>query len=264
MFPPTLSSDEREILRGGFGGIGWIYTLILAAGLAATIVLTPLALFFWLRSSRFVLTDRRLVVKPRIGKVRELSIEQMQGAKVTIGTASDSVFVDGPVTLRIRYQREYEKLWGALLVVCNWPMPQPGSLSGPGYELAAHTMRSSSEIAHQGGASVISGGQLAFLPFNSGRRKGGIGKTALLAVVGMRETKVRAEFPIYALVDALLARGGDFAAHVAALAEFLGGFVCLLAQTQRQPCRYGLMVAVRDERLEINMDEKTALMIAER
>ena len=100
MFPPNLSSDEREILRGGFGGIAWIYTFIVAVGLAATVVLIPLALWFWLRSSRFVLTDQRLVVKPRIGKLRELTLEQLKDAKITIGTPTNSVFVDGPVTLR--------------------------------------------------------------------------------------------------------------------------------------------------------------------
>jgi len=146
--------------------------------------------------------------------------------------------------------------------VCNWPMPQPSSPRGLGYELAGRTIRRSSAIT-QAGVSVISGGQLAFLPLNSGLSKGGIGKTAVLAAVGMREVKVRAEFPIFALVDALFARGGDFAAHVAALAEFLGGFVWPLAQTQRQPWRHGLIVAVRDERLEIQMDEKAALMLVE-
>ena len=74
MFPPQLSSDEREILRGRFGGVGWIYTFIVAAGLAPTVVLMPLALYFWLRSSRFVLTDRRLVVKPCIGKPKEVAL----------------------------------------------------------------------------------------------------------------------------------------------------------------------------------------------
>jgi hypothetical protein len=266
MFPPTLSTDETEILRGGFGGVTWIYTFILAVGFASTMVLsplTPLALFFWLRSSRFVLTDRRLVVKPRIGKVREFSIEQLQGAKVTIGSASDSVFVDGPVKLRIRYQRGYEKLWGALLVMCNWPLPEPAPLQGPGYELAERAILRSSVIT-QAGASVINGGQLTFLPLNSGLRKGGIGKTAMLAAVGMREVKVRAEFPVFALVDALFVRGGDFDAHVAALAEFLGGFVWSIAQTQRQTSKLGLIVAVRDARLEIYMDDKSAQILAER
>jgi hypothetical protein len=263
MFPPQLSSDEREILRGRFGGVGWIYTFIVAAGLAPTVVLMPLALYFWLRSSRFVLTDRRLVVKPCIGKPKEVAIEQLKGAKITIGTATDSVFVNGPVTLRIRYQRDYEKVWGALLVMCHWPMPQSSPLRGPGCELSTHTLRRSSEIS-QAGMSVISGGKLIFIPLNSGLRKGGIAKTAVLAAVGLRETKVRAEFPISALVDALLARGGDFAGHVAALAESLGGLVWSLPQTQRQPSKHGLMVTVGDEGLEIHTDEKSALIIAGR
>jgi hypothetical protein len=263
MFPPQLSSDEREILRGGFGGVGWIYTFIVAVGLAATVVLIPLGLYFWLRSSRFVLTDRRLVVKPRLGKAREVTIEQLQGAKVTIGSATDSVFVDGSVPFRLRYQREYEKLWGALLVVCHFPLPQASPLSGPGFELGTHTLRRSSEIT-QAGMSVIAGGQLAFIPINSGLRKGGIGKTAVLAAVGMRETKVRAEFPVSALVQVLLARGGDFAGHVAALAQSLGGLVWSLPLAQRQPSKNGLMVTVGDEQLEIYTDEKSARMIAER
>jgi hypothetical protein len=261
MFPPKLSSDEREILRGRFGGVAWIYTFMVAVGLAATVVLMPLALFFWLRSSRFVLTDRRLVVKPCIGKPQEVMIEQLKGVKITIGTATDSVFVDGPVTLRIRYQREYEKVWGALLVMCHWPMPQSSPLRGPGCDLSAHTLRRSSEIS-QAGMSVISGGQLAFIPLNSGLRKGGIAKRAVLASVGMRETSVRAEFPVSALVNALLARGGDFAGNVAALAESLGGLVWSLPQTQRQPSRHGLMVTVGAERLELHTDEKSALIIA--
>jgi hypothetical protein len=264
MFPPQLSSDEREILRGGFGGVAaWIYTFVVAVGLAATVVLMPLALYFWLRSSRFVLTDRRLVVKPRIGKPREMAIEQLKGAKISIGTASNSVFVDGPVTLRIRYQREYEKLWGALLVMCNWPMPPASPLRGAGCELGTHTLRRSSQIT-QAGISVVSGGQLAFIPINSGLRAGGIGKTAVLAAIGMSETKVRAEFPVTALVEALVARGGDFAGNVAALAQSLGGLVWWLPQTQRQPSKHGLMVAAGDERLEIHMDEKSALMLAGR
>jgi hypothetical protein len=261
MFPPQLSSDEREILRGGFGGVTWIYTLILAVGLAPTVVLMPLALYFWLRSSRFVLTDRRLVVKPRIGKPREVAIEQLNGAKITIGSATDSVFVDGPVTLRIRCQRGYEKLWGALLVMCHWPMPQTSPLRGPGCELSARTWRRSSQVL-QAGTSVISGEQLIFIPLNSGVRKGGIAKTAALAAVGMRQTKIRAEFPVSALIDVLLARGGDFTGHLAALAESLGGLVWWLPQTHRQPIAQGLMVTAGDDCLEIHMDEQSALVLA--
>jgi len=263
MFPPKLSSDEREILRGRFGGVAWIYTFILAVGLAPTVVLMPLALYFWLRSSRFVLTDRRLVVKPCIGKPREVAIEQLKGAKITIGAATDSVFVDGPVTLRIRYQRDYEKVWGALLVMCHWPLPQWSPPRGPGYELSAHSLRRGSEIS-QAGMSVISGGQLIFIPLNSGLRKGGLAKTAMLAAVGLRQTKVRAVFPVSALIDALHARGGDFAGHVAGLAESLGGLVWSLPQTQRRPSKSGLLVTVGDECLEIHTDEASALMIAGR
>ena len=142
-------------------------------------------------------------------------------------------------------------------------MPQATPLRGPGRELLAHTLRKSSEIS-QAGASVISGGQLAFLPINSGIRTGGIAKTAVLAAVGVHQTKVRAEFPVSALVDALLARGGDFAGHVAMLAEFLGGLVWSLPATQRQPSKHGLMVTAGDERLEIHTDEKSALIIAGR
>jgi hypothetical protein len=79
----------------------------------------------------------------------------------------------------------------------------------------------------------------------------------------MREVKVRAVYPILALVDVLFARGGDFDAHVAALAEFLGGFVWPLAQAQRQPWKHGLIVTASGERLEIHMDEKEALMIGQ-
>jgi hypothetical protein len=263
MFPPELSSDEREILRGGFGGVNaWVYTLVVAAGLAATIVLTPLALYFWLCSSRFVLTDRRLVIKPRVGKLQEVPIEALKGARITIGTATNSVFVDGPVKMRLRYQRDYEKLWGALLVMCNWPLPQPSPLRGRGCELATHTYRSSNRIHQQAGMSVVSGAQLAFLPLNSGLARGGIGKTAILAAMGMRETKVRAEFPVAALIGVLNARGGDFAGNIAALAESLGGLVWPLPQTQRQLSKNGVTVTAGDERLEIYTDEKTALVIA--
>ena len=185
MFPPSLNPDERQILRGGFGGVAWIYTGVVAVGLAATIVLTPLALWFWLRSSRFVLTDRRLVVKPRIGKARELTMEQLQGAKVTIGTATGSIFIDGPAKVRLRYQRNPEHAWGALLLMCQWPMPQPGPLRGAQCALCVTTTRRGGQV-QQAGAGAICGDQVAFLPFTSGLRSGDIGKTAALAAVGVR------------------------------------------------------------------------------
>jgi hypothetical protein len=264
MFPPTLVSDEREILRGGFGGMaGWIYTGVVAAGLAVTVVLMPIAAWFWLRSSRFVLTDRRLVLKPTIGKAREIALEELRGTKVTVGTATESVYLDGPVKVRLRYQRDYEKVWGALLVMCQWPMPAPGAMRGPGAELCRHTKRESEQIS-QVGISVISGNQLAFIPLNSGMRKGGFGKKVALAAVGIREVTQRAWFPHYALVDALVARGGDFTGNVAALAESLGGLVWSLSDTQRKLSKRGLIVMVFDEQLEIYAEEDEARMIVGR
>jgi len=109
---------------------------------------------------------------------------------------------------------------------------------------------------------VISGEQLVFIPINSGLRKRDLTKTAVLAAVGVRQTKTRAEFPVAALIEVLIARGGDFAGHAAALAESLGGLVWSLPQTQRQPSKLGLMVTFGDEHLEIYMDQQSALIIA--
>ena len=73
---------------------------------------------------------------------------------------------------------------------------------------------------------------------------------------------MRAWFPVFELVGALTARGGDVGGNVAALAQALGGLVWPLSRTQRQPSKHGLMVSVGDERLELHMDEQTARAIA--
>jgi hypothetical protein len=264
MFPPQLIANEREILRGGFGGVlGLVYTFVIAVGLAPTIILTPLALWFFLRSSRFVLTDRRLVVKPRFGKISEFTVEQLQGAKVTAGSATESVSLDGPVKVRLRYQRNFEQVWGALLVMCNWRPPQAGPLRGPGCELCAHTMRESDQVS-QPGISVLSGNQLAFIPLNVGMRKGGMGKKVALAAVGVREVTTRAWYPHYALVNVLVERGGDFAGNVAALASSLGGLVWSLSDTHRKISKRGVMLMQFDERLEVHADDAEATMLAAR
>lgn len=264
MFPPELNSNERAILRGGFGGVqSWVYTFIIAVGLAPTIVLMPLALWFFLRSSRFVLTDQRLVVKPTIGKVREFTLAELQGAEVSVGTATESVYLDGPVEVRLRYQRNHEQVWGAMLVMCNWRPPQAGPLRGPGCELCTHTMRESDAVS-QAGISVLSGNQLAFIPLNVGIRKGGMGKKVALAAVGVRQVTTRAWYPHYALVNVLAARGGDFAGNVAALALSLGGLVWSLPDTHRKLSKRGVMLMQFDERLEVHVDETQATLLAER
>lgn len=264
MFPPQLISSEREILRGGFGGVqAWVYTFIVLLFLGPTVILSPFALWFWIRSSRFVLTDRRLVVKPRFRKVREFSIKELQGAKVSIGTATESVYLDGPLKLRLRYQRNHEQVWGAFLVMCQWQPPQSAPLRGPGCELCTHTMRESDEVS-QAGISVLSGNQLAFIPLNVGIRKGGLGKKVALAAVGVREVTTRAWYPHYALVSVLVARGGDFAGNVAGLASSLGGLVWSLPDTHRKLSKRGVMLMQFDERLEVYADGADATMLAER
>ena len=262
-FPPDIDAGECEIMRGRFGSKGWIYTGIVAVGFAATLVLIPLALWFWLRSSRFVLTDRRLMVKPTIGKLRVIPTEQLYGAKVTYGSATDTVAVDGPVKLRLRYQRASEEVWGAFLAMSVWQMPAPSPLRGTGCELCAQTKHESDEVS-QGGVTVISGTQLAFIPLNSGLRKGGLGKKAALAAVGVREVTNRAWFPHHALVNSLVLRGGDFSGNVAALAETLGGLVWSLPNTKRRLSKRGIVVSVFDEELQIYTDQDSAKAIAGR
>jgi hypothetical protein len=264
MFPPVLDSNETEILRGGFGGTpAWVFTLFFGSIFVMTVLLAPLALWFWMRSSRFVLTDRRLVVKAPLRKPREYALSELQGAKVTIGDVSESIYLDGQVKVRLRWQRDFEKAWGAFLVMCQWPMPAASPLRGPGCEWYGHTARESDQVS-QVGISVISGNQLAYIPLNSGMAKGGLGKRAALAAVGIRQVTTRAWFPHVALVKALEARGGDFAENVAALATALGGLVWSLPKTQRKLSKHGVFAMVFDERLEIYADEQTANVILNR
>ncbi|HVX11156.1 MAG TPA: hypothetical protein VHC22_08250 [Pirellulales bacterium] len=138
-------AQEREVerLRGGFGGaFGWLalvlsvlvgvpmaflalLTLTAGEGLAGLCCgsFTLLAAFcgLWplLRSSTYVLTNRRLIVAPRFGSTVAIPLSQLDRGKITVDPLTSSLTLHSERPIVLRYIRRSRQLWGLLLVVSH-------------------------------------------------------------------------------------------------------------------------------------------------
>jgi hypothetical protein len=131
---------EVERLRGGFGGVlGWsalVLSLLLGTP-AAVIALAGfvageggaglccgsfalLAAFcgLWplLRSSTYVLTNRRLIVTPRFGSTVAIPLSGLDRGRITVEPLTCSLTLHGERPIALRFIRRHRQLWGLLLV----------------------------------------------------------------------------------------------------------------------------------------------------
>ena len=139
---PALEG-EFERLRGGFGGaFGWIalvhaFALGLPAaclslltifageapmGLCCGSFALVMALFgAWpvLRSSRYILTNRRLLVTSRFGSTNAIPLARIERGSITVDPLTSSLTLGGERPISLRYIGKCRRLWSLLLL----PLP---------------------------------------------------------------------------------------------------------------------------------------------
>src|SRR5215469_11724117 len=131
---------EFERLRGGFGGaFGWIELVLsvllglptalfalvsLLAGEAAggaccgsfAVMMAVFGVWPLLRSSSFILTNRRLLITSRFGSTTAIPLSRIDRGGITVDPLTSSLTIRGEQTATLRYIGRCRQLWSLLLL----------------------------------------------------------------------------------------------------------------------------------------------------
>lgn len=237
--PVALADGEQVVLSGGRSWHVWLFT---AALLPSLCMLIPLAALPWLFSGRYWLTQRRLIWKPMLGKVKEIALKDITAVDV-VGKRS-TITVRGPQgSFSLRLIQGWSRLWGALVLFRQVPVPQRISEPRTTYRSVA-TMRVAGKVV-QDGFGIVHAGEFVFLPREKSHHLGADGARVAgqlaLALIGVSVVRYQAELPfdlwlsMWSHLDA-----GEFSELLREAAERRGGQVLPVRELQAIPGKHWL------------------------
>jgi len=118
--PVALEPGETVVMAGGRSWHFWLYTVVCLPMLCAML---PVAALPFVLSGQYWLTQRRLIFKSPLGQPKSVRLSELTGldlvstrATLTLRTAQQSVTV--------RFAEHFHRLWGALVLLSEFPVPQ--------------------------------------------------------------------------------------------------------------------------------------------
>jgi hypothetical protein len=189
---PDLDAGEYTVIRGGFGGgAKWVWAgflgltflallvtslIMLIKGTAKTQDLVSMATILpllgmmtivpWLRSGGYMLTNRRFVWRPTIGKPRETPLSEIAKIQdVNPNTSSIRLLLRDGSMMKVRNVGAWKRLWSALLLYRTAGMERAlPPVSGQVSHLAFRAPRQQGRTGLQNGTLVFRPESAWYLP----------------------------------------------------------------------------------------------------
>lgn len=229
--PVALDPGEVVVMSGSRSWHFWLYTIVFLPLLCAML---PVAALPFLLSGQYWLTQRRLIFKSPLGQPKSLLLSELREvdvvatrATLTLRTSTDSV--------TIRFAEHFHRLWGALVLLGELPVPQQTGTPQVQYRASATTAKFKGGWQH--GYSVNFNDTVVFLPNerarNTAAEAGKLAGQLALALVGVHVHRSQAQLPFdlwLSLWSHLSPPEFEAMLHTAALQR--GGLVLPVAQLE--------------------------------
>lgn len=156
----------------------------------------PLFVLPWLISGRYWLTQRRLIFKSPLGKPQVMNLKDLSGLEV-VGKRSTLSLRHPSGRITMRFVEDFHRLWGALILLTELPVPAELGAPQVQYRVARATLTFPG--GYQAGMGVSFNRQLVFLPNerprNSLAEAGKVAGQLALALVGVGVARYQARLP---------------------------------------------------------------------
>lgn len=229
--PLPLEPGETVVLCGGRSWHFWLYTLIFTPLLCAMI---PAAVLPFVLSGRYWLTQRRLIFKSPLGRAKCLALAELTGVEV-VATRATLTLRSKHDTITIRFAEHFSRLWGALVLLGELPVPDDVATPQVQYRASPATVKFPG--GWQQGFAVNFNRRMVFLPNEKPRKTAAeagklVGQLAL-ALVGVHVHRAQAALPFDLWLSLWRHLPTDeFEALLHATAEERGGRVVPLEQLE--------------------------------
>ncbi|MFT3711943.1 MAG: hypothetical protein QM817_30245 [Archangium sp.] len=191
--PLPLEPGETLVMSGGRGWHAWLFTIVLMPMLCAFV---PLFALPWLFSGRYWLTQRRLIFKTPLGKPQVMLLKELKNLEVVGKRATLSLQHPGG-TITMRFIEDFHRVWGAILLLAELPVPTQLGAPQVHYRVAPSTLTFPGGF--QAGYGVSFNRQLVFLPNERPRNTvaegAKIAGQLALALVGVHMARYQAKLP---------------------------------------------------------------------
>jgi hypothetical protein len=179
-------------------------------------------------SGRYWLTTQRLLWKPWLGRSRALDHAQLKESKVDVSAFTHSLYISGPVRMKLDCIQKLERLWGAVTIFQNHGALKFDRDVSPVADLMWWKGNRVEGFSSQPGVTVLRPRFVVFLPT---RPTIGLGSVALdvatglaKAAVGIHEIRVAGSMPFELLLPLFAQSQPDrFDRNIQSLARFYGG-----------------------------------------
>jgi hypothetical protein len=190
--PFALEPHERVLLSGGFGGKfpwSWTISLVFAclllfpfvvagawsnfskgrvhfglALLAMMAVFVFAAVWPFLRSGRYWLTNLCLYWKPRLGPAVAVPLSAIDPKRIAARQKTSSLIVRGQQPVSLRYVSDLERLWGGVILLSQLDAFEPPETGERTEDVACWPAECVEGMSSQQGMAVLRPEYFAFLP----------------------------------------------------------------------------------------------------